>query len=87
MADVLTSSGEVHGVLSVIVDLNGLGESLGVTAIALARHVAAFSTARQTDQVASDGRSPASTLAHSRPHLPSPVVVLVHQVVARSEGH
>lgn len=43
----LTSSGEVHGVLSIIVDLNRLGQSLGVTAVALARHVAAFSTATQ----------------------------------------
>lgn len=43
----LASSGEVHGVLGIIVDLNCLGQRLGVPAITLARHVAAFSTARQ----------------------------------------
>lgn len=45
----LTSSGEVHGVLGVIVDLNGLGQRLGVPAVTLARHVAAFSTAKQIE--------------------------------------
>lgn len=40
----LASSGEVHGVLGIIVDLNCLGQRLGVPAITLARHVAAFST-------------------------------------------
>lgn len=59
----LTSSGEVHGVLGVIVDLNRLGQSLGVTAVALARHVAAFSTARQTDrQTMSHGRASDTTV-------------------------
>lgn len=43
----LASSGEVHGVLGIIVDLNCLGQRLGVPAVTLARHVAPFSTARQ----------------------------------------
>lgn len=47
LADVLASSGEVHGVLGIIVDLNRLGQCLGVPAVTLARHVAAFSAARQ----------------------------------------
>lgn len=51
LADVLPSSGEVHGVLGVIVDLNRLGQRLRVPAITLARHVAAFSTARQTHRI------------------------------------
>lgn len=45
-ADVLFSSGEVHGVLGIIVDLNCLGQRLGVPPVTLARHVASFSTAR-----------------------------------------
>lgn len=47
LADVLASSGEVHGVLGIIVDLNCLGQCLGVPAITLTRHVTAFSAARQ----------------------------------------
>lgn len=43
----LASSGEVHGVLGIIVDLNCLGQCLGVPAVTLARHVAAFSAVRQ----------------------------------------
>lgn len=43
----LASSGEVHGVLGIIVDLNCLGQRLGVPAVTLARHVAAFSTVGQ----------------------------------------
>lgn len=47
LTDVLAGSGEVHGVLGVIVDLNRLGQGLGVPAITLTRHMAAFGTARQ----------------------------------------
>lgn len=47
LADVLASSGEVHGVLGIIVDLNCLGQCLGVPAITLTGHVTAFSAARQ----------------------------------------
>ncbi len=50
LADVLASSGEVHGVLGIIVDLNCLGQRLGVPAVTLTRHMAAFSTARQRKQ-------------------------------------
>lgn len=40
-----SGSGEVHGVLSVVVDLNRFGQGLRVSAVALARHVAALRTA------------------------------------------
>lgn len=39
------SLGEVHGVLGVIVDLDGLGQRLRVPAVTLTRHVAALSAA------------------------------------------
>lgn len=39
-----SGSGEVHGVLSVVVDLNRFGQGLRVSAVALARHVAALRT-------------------------------------------
>lgn len=47
LADALASSGEVHGVLGIIVDLDCLGQCLGVPAITLSRHVAAFRTGKQ----------------------------------------
>lgn len=47
LADVLAGSGEVHGVLGVIVDLNRLGQCLGVPAITLTRHMAALGAVRQ----------------------------------------
>lgn len=45
----LASSGEVHGVLGVIVDLDRLGQRLRVPAVTLARHVAPFSAVRQRE--------------------------------------
>lgn len=60
----LASSGEVHGVLGIIVDLNCLGQRLGVPTVTLARHMAAFSTERQRetgfnfDIVKNDKREP-----------------------------
>lgn len=47
LAAALAGSGEVHGVLGVIVDLNRLGQSLRVPAVALTRHVAALGAAGQ----------------------------------------
>lgn len=47
LADVLAGSGKVHGVLGVIVDLNRLGQCLGVPAITLTWHMAALGAARQ----------------------------------------
>lgn len=45
LAAALARSGEVHGVLGVIVDLDRLGQSLRVPAVALTRHVAALGAA------------------------------------------
>ena len=45
----LASSGEVHGVLGIIMDLNCLGQRLGVPAVTLARYMAAFSTVRHRE--------------------------------------
>lgn len=45
------SSGKVHGVLGIIVDLNCLCQCLGVSAITLAWDVAAFGAARQNSSV------------------------------------
>lgn len=42
-------SGKVHGPQGVMVDLDSFGQSLGVPAITLTRHVAALSTAETTE--------------------------------------
>ena len=40
----MVCSGKVHGPQGVVVDLHGLGQSLGVPSVTLPRHVAALST-------------------------------------------
>ena len=42
-------SGEVHGPQSVVVNLHGLSQSLGVPAVALSRHMAALPTTQDTE--------------------------------------
>lgn len=58
VADLLGISGEVHGVLGVIVDLNGLGQSLGVPTVTLARHMAALGAEREEKKKAWNTVSP-----------------------------
>lgn len=93
------SSGEVHGVLRVVVDLNRLRQSLRVAAVALTRHVAALGAGRKEadtngSELLKEGPLISSHCTHhnctdflSSSETVSPVVVFVHQVVASAKSH